>query len=224
MITSVSALSALAAALVIAGCRNDARSVSEGMTADLERDLQLASAVRPARSQAVSAVELTNNGGPSGRNRGARALVRTPRVAPVESPSTTSSEVAAAGDPAEEMAPLASPTMTETVQAPAPAPVVEPVATAEGHGPYVGTSAGTYGGGSDDGDRDRGRGERGRGRGIPGVIIRGGSPGEDNCRPRGGRTAGGMGGIGPNIGTIGTVIGIMGGISGGNRRSPYPRF
>ncbi len=194
------------------------------MTADLERDLQMASTARPSRSQAVSAVELVANGGPSGRERGARALVRTPRHAPVESPSAHVNEVAAPETPAEELAPLIAPTMTESAPAAAPAPVVEPVATTDGHGPYVGTTSGTHSGGNDRGNDD---GERGRGRGV---IIRGGGAGDDHCErhPRGGRPGvmvGGMGGIGGriggNIGAIGTVIGVLG---GGGRRSPYPRF
>lgn len=223
-IPTLSALSAfgatLAATLVLAGCGSNGRSTAEGMTADLERDLQLASAVRPARTQAVSAVELEANGAPSGNSRGQRATVRRPRRAPVESPSVTTEEVAAPAVAAEEPAPILSPTMTESAPAPAPAPVIEPIATNEGHGPYIGTSAGTYG--TDDGDR--GRGDNGRGRG--GVIIRGGSAGDDHCEPRGPRGARrpnigmGGGGIGGNIGNVGTIIGII----GGARRSPYPRY
>jgi len=196
----------------------------DGMTADLERDLQLASTVRSPRTQAVSAVELTANGGPSGRNRGERSLVRTPRRAPTQSHSATEHEVAAPGQASDEPAPTISPTMTESASASVPAPENEPTAATGDLGVFVGTSSGTYGTG-DEGTRGRGRGDEGRGR-IPGVIIRGGGAGEDHCEPRGGRRGGmgggmgGMGGVGGNIGTIGTVIGIM----GGGRRSPFPRF
>jgi hypothetical protein len=222
-IPTLSALSAIVAALSVSACSGTS-TASEGMTADLERDLQLAATVRPARTRAVSAVELVANGGESGRNRGTRALVRTPRRAPTPSPAETTEEVAAPQSPADELAPLPAPTITETVNAPAPAPVVEPVATSEGSGPYVGSSPGTYSG-IEEAERERGRGESSRGRG-PGVIIRGGSAGDDNCQPRGRRGAGGIG-MGGNIGT---VIGIIGGISGGmgggiagGRRMPFPR-
>ncbi len=220
-IPTLSAMSLVVVAFAVAGCRSDSRTAPDGMTADLERDLQLASTVRAPRTQAVSAIELVANGGPSGRTRGERALVRTPRRAPVASPSPTEQEVAAPNLPADDRAALIAPTMTQSTVAPAPAPVTEPIAIAAEHGPYIGTSSGTYGVGD---EGTRGRGDDGWGRGIPGVIIRGGSAGDDHCEPRGGRrgTGAGMGGIGGNIGTIGTIIGIMGG--GGGRRSPYPRY
>lgn len=220
-IPTLSALSLLMLSLAVAGCQSGGRAAPEGMTADLERDLQLASTVRAPRTQAVSAVELVANGGPSGRARGERALVRTPRRAPVASPSATEQEVAAPNLLSDDHAPRIAPTMTESADAPAPAPVLEPMATAAEHGPYIGTSSGTYGVG-DEGTRERG--DDGRGRRSPGVIIRGGSAGDDHCEPRGRRRGNGtgMGGIGGNIGTIGTVIGIMGG--GGGRPSPFPRY
>jgi len=218
-IQTLSALSAFAATLVLAGCGGNGRSTADGMTADLERDLQLASTVRQSRTQAVSAVELEANGAPSGSSRGQRAMVRRPKRAPVESPSTTTAEVAAPSVAAEDPAPTLSPTMTESAPEPAPSPVIDPISAVEGRGPYIGSSSGTSG--TDDGDR--GRGDNGRGRG--GVIIRGGRAGDDHCEPRGGRRPGaGMGGIGGNIGNIGTVIGMIGGMAGGGRRTPYPRY
>lgn len=216
-IPTLSALAVLAVSIAFVGCRNDSRAATEGMTADLERDLQLASTVRAPRTQAVSAVELIANGGPSGNRRGERSLVRTPRRAPVQSRSETEQEVAAPNVAADDAAPRVSPTMTESAPAPAPAPVNEPTAATGDLGVFVGTSAGTYGT-ADEGTR--GRGDDGRGRGT-GVIIRGGAAGDDHCEPRGGRRGGiGGGGIGGNIGTIGTVIGIM----GGGRRTPFPRY
>lgn len=220
-IPTLSALSVVAFSFAFAGCRSDARTGPDGMTADLERDLQMASTVRAPRTQAVSAVELIANGGPSGIDRGERSLVRTPRLAPLASNATTEQEVASPNNAAEDPTPTFTPTMTESAPAPAPAPVDEPTAAAGDLGVFVGTSQGTYGT-SDQGTR--GRGDEGRGRGT-GVIIRGGAAGDDHCEPRGGRRGGmggGAGGIGGNIGTIGTVIGIMGG--GGGRRTPFPRY
>ena len=214
---TLSALSVLAVSVAFAGCRSDARTAPDGMTADLERDLQLASTARAPRTQAVSAVELIANGAPSGSNRGERSLVRTPRRAPTQSPSATEEEVAAPNVASDDAAPSISPTMTESAPAPAPAPANEPTAATGDLGVFVGTSSGTYGTGN---EGTRGRGDEGRGR-SPGVIIRGGAAGDDHCEPRGGRRGGlGGGGIGGNIGTIGTVIGIM----GGGRRTPFPRY
>ena len=216
-IPTLSALCILAVSVAFVACRSDARTASDGMTADLERDLQLASTVRAPRTQAVSAVELIANGAPSGNSRGERALVRTPRRAPTQSPSATEEEVAAPNAASDDAAPRISPTMTESAPAPAPATASEPTAATGDLGVFVGTSSGTYGAGD---EGTRGRGDEGRGR-SPGVIIRGGAAGDDHCEPRGGRRGGmGGGGIGGNIGTIGTVIGIM----GGGRRTPFPRY
>lgn len=216
-IPTLSALSVLAVSVAFAGCRSDARTAPDGMTADLERDLQLASTVRAPRTQAVSAVELLADGAPSGRSRGERSLVRTPRRAPTQSPSATEEEVAAADVASDDAAARISPTMTESAPAPAPAPANEPTASTGDLGVFVGTSSGTYGTGN---EGTRGRGDEGRGR-SPGVIIRGGAAGDDHCEPRGGRRGGmGNGGIGGNIGTIGTIIGIM----GGGHRTPFPRY
>ncbi len=217
-IPTLSALSVVAFSFAFAGCRSDARTAPNGMTADLERDLQMASTVRAPRTQSVSALELVANGGPSGNSRGERALVRTPRRAPTALPSVSEQEVAAPDVPAQDHAPLGAPTITESAPASGPSPVNEPTAASGDLGVFVGTSSGTYGTGD---ERTRGRGDEGRGR-TPGVIIRGGAAGEDHCEPRG-RRRGGMGGMGGGVGDIGTIIGIMSG-GGSGRRTPFPRY
>jgi hypothetical protein len=209
----LSAFSALTATLAIAACQSNARTAPDGMTADLERDLQLASTVRTSTPQAVSAIELGERGGPSGSSRGKRDAVRTPRRAPVQSASLHTAEVAVPNLPPVDHAPKLATTMTEATQAPAPAPVVEPVAVGAEHGgPYIGNTPEPYGGGgSNGGDWGRGRGD---GRTGTGAIIRGGGPGEDHCEPRGrGRPPLGGAGIGGIIGTL-----------GGGGRAPFPRY
>jgi|GEM_PF-1879579 len=212
----LSAFSVLTATLAVAACQSNARTAPDGMTADLERDLQLASKVRSSMPQAVSAIELGERGGPSGSSRGTRDAVRTPRRAPSPSPAAQLAQVAVPDLPPADHTPTIATTMTEATQAPAPAPVVEPVAVGAEHGgPYIGTSPEPYGGGgggggSNTGDWGRGRGD---GRTGTGAIIRGGGPGEDHCEPRGRRMP--MGGVG-----IGGIIGTL----GGGGRAPFPRY
>jgi hypothetical protein len=184
------------------------------MTADLERDLQLASAVHATSPQAVSAIELGQRGGPSGSSRGKRDAVSTPRRAPVLSVSRHVAEVAVPELPAVDHTPKVAMTMTEATPAPAPAPVVEPIAVGAEHGgPYIGTSPEPYGGGGNNGDWGRGRGDGRTGTGT-GAIIRGGAAGDDHCEPRG-RHRPPLGGVG-----IGGIIGTL----GGGGRAPFPRY
>ena len=212
-------LSALAATVAVVGCRNDSRAPADGMTADLERDLQLAAAVRPQRSGVVSAIEQVANGGPSGTARGVRAAVHVRKRSPLESRSGAKQDVAAAHVSADVSAPRFAVGVTQTA---APTDIPDPVATSPSQGPSVGGSDGSYAGGSDEGSIGRGRGDDGRGRGPGGigVIIRGGGAGDDHCEPQGprrgtrnGGQTGGMGGIG----------GVIGGIIGGAGRFPVGR-
>ena len=212
-------LSALAATVAVVGCRNDSRAPADGMTADLERDLQLAAAVRPQRSGVVSAIEQVANGGPSGTARGVRAAVHVRKRSPLESRSGAKQDVAAAHVAADVTAPRFAVGVTQTA---APTDIPDPVATSPSQGPSVGGSDGSYTGGSDEGSIGRGRGDDGRGRGPGGigVIIRGGGAGDDHCEPQGprrgtrnGGQTGGMGGIG----------GVIGGIIGGAGRFPVGR-
>ena len=232
----------VAATIVFAGCDNGAREADLAMTADLERDLELATAPRLQRTAVVSAIEGGPTGAPSGSARGQRAPVQVRKRAPRPAPVPTVEEVAAPETSADLEAPMPNVAVTETA-APTPAPVIEPPsapATEEGTG--VAEASGPSAGSSGEGDRGRsGNGRRGGGiGGVIGVIIRGGHAGEDKCeehdrrereRRRGGRT-GGIGGTG-GIGDIGgggiRIGGVRIPVNGGDTRTPigrptFPRY
>ena len=237
-------LSVLTAAIVAAGCTKSSIS-DEGMTADLERDLALATAARP-QNAVVSAIEGGPTGAPSGRSKGVRGPVSVRKRTPQPSPSPVIQEVAAAETAADVSASAPTPAVTEPV--PAPAPVAEAVETApapeptadhsRGSGPSAGN--GDEGGRGDTGGTGRGRRGDGWG-GVIGVIIRGGTGGVDHCERHDRRRRGGGGGIEEEVlGRIGgagrmggTIGGIAGGIirnGGGDQRAPvgrpttYPRY
>ena len=223
-VTTLSVCAATVAAFAVAGCRNNA-SVPDGMTADLERDLQLASAVRSERSGVISALEQGPTGGPSGTSRGVRAVVHVKKRSPVASSSGALHEVAATKVTSDAPAPRFAVGVTQTS---APTDIPDPVATAPTHGPSVDVSSGAGSGGIDEGSVGRGRGDDGRGRGPGGigVIIRGGGAGDDHCEPNGGirgrgRTGGQVGGVGGG-GIIGGIIGGIGRIPTG--RTNFPRY
>ena len=236
-IVAISALSVLAAGATAAGFML-MRAPQESMTADLERDLSLASSVQAKRTGFVSPIEQGGTGAPSGNEKGKRAPVVTQRRAPSAAPSRLIADVA----------------VTPTTETPAPAPAaptaVEPVEptvatpepsvnapTPDGSG-VLGPVAtgGPSAGGS--GNGDNGMDTRGSGRTgsevppatreppsgpstVIGVIMRGGSPGHDNCEPGGRRRGDNTNAVGM-IGAIGGVILNGGGaprgsLPGGNR-------
>jgi hypothetical protein len=200
------------------------------MTADLERDLDLAANARAPQTAVVSALEGGPRAAPSGTERGRRDAVPAPRPQPRPVAQAEMQETTVAAEPEESPAPAV--TVTATVE-PAPAPVFEPAV----HLPEPEPVSGPMSRGPSDGrGDDEGRGEMGRGEGrrggglgtLIGVIIRGGGAGVDNCeehdRRRAGRR-GGMGGMGGGI----MVAGPGGwggpiGANGGTPRTTFPRF
>ncbi len=225
------ATAAGAITLLALGCGSD--RTQGAMTADLERDLQLASsAVRPS-SAVVSAIEGGPTYSPSGDERGRRDNVVRRRRAPRPTPQATEVQDTPASTNAED---APAPAVVTAEATPAPAPVPEAGTEAPAARPTWGViydEGESNGRGPSDGRGERG--ERGTGRdgggwGGIGVIIRGGGAGVDNCeehdrragrRPRGGMGGmGGMGGIGGGV--IGGVIGgaIGGAIGGGMGRFP----
>lgn len=212
-------LSVLTAAIVAAGCSRSS-SPDEGMTADLERDLALATSARP-QNAVVSAIEGGPTEAPSGRSKGMRGPVAVRKRTPKPSPSPVIQEVAAAETAADIPAQASTPAVAEPSPAPAPvpeavviAPASEPVVeTARGSGP----SAGNGDEGARGSDGGSGGGRRGGGWGVIGVIIRGGAGGVDHCEKHDGRRRGG--GIDQEvlgrIGGGGRIGGAIGGIAGG---------
>ena len=215
-IVAISALSVLAAGSVAAVVALT-RAPDGTMTADLERDLSLATSVQATRTGVVSAIEQGRNGAPSGQLKGARMVVPTRTRAPGAAPAPTIAEVAIAPadqspEPAE-VAPsdVSVPATAAAIVAEAtvtmPAPDPNATIPAPG-GPSAGVStegdhsAGDVGRGT---DGNRG-GARGRLGGIVGVILRGGAAGDDNCEPPGRRRNGN-----PTAGVIGAIGGILAG-------------
>lgn len=218
--------SGMAVVFTLAGCGAD-RDPS-AMTADLERDLQLATVAELPRTAVVSALEGGPTGARSGDMIGRREAVPTARrsVRPMPSAAITETVSNESVDetPDETLGPAT--VATERVK-PTPASSAEPGVQAP---PDLSTEAVTASGptarGDDDAGRDRGRGggnvgdgngnggRRGGGwGGIIGVVIRGGGAGDDHCeehdrRRNGGRNGGRIGTrVGGNGGIIGTVIG-----------------
>ncbi|MES2523097.1 MAG: hypothetical protein V4617_10390 [Gemmatimonadota bacterium] len=231
------AVSTVAAAIAIAGCSSDRGRGDDGITADLERDLALATAPRVNRTAVVSAVEGGPTGAPSGSQRGQRAPVRVNRRAPAPRVSEVVQEVAAPETAADLPAPIMGAGISES--APAPAPVTEPE-----HAPAAADvdEGAIVSGPSAQGSGEGQRGRRGGLGGLIGAVLRGGGVDGDNCerhdtRRRGGGTVvigGGRipGGIAGAIGE-GIRIGAGGrtGIPniGGDTRAPvgrptYPRY
>jgi hypothetical protein len=224
--TTLRLTSATTLALVALGCGSD--RTAGVMTADLERDLAMASSAVHPQNQVVSAIEGGPQNAPSGEQRGRRDNVVRPQRAPRANPKSAqvqdapvTEQVAEAPAPVVEVAnatPAPAPAPTAGNDAPAPRPtwgVIYDEGQNTGRGPSDNTGTSATGRGRD--GRDGGWG------GPGGVIIRGGSAGEDHCEPRGGmgrrgRMPGGMGGMG-GMGGIGG--GIIGGIIGGmNPRGP----
>lgn len=191
------------------------------MTADLERDLNLAGNARAPQTAVVSALE----GGPrntlSGAQRGRRDAVPTLRPQPRPVPPAEVQETAVTSALEEATAPAVA--VTATVE-PTPTPVPEPVAPAPEPDPVSGpVSRGPSDG---RGEMSRGEGRRGGGLGtLIGVIIRGGGAGIDHCEEHDRRRAGRRGGMGGGI----IVAGPGGwggpiGASGGTPRTTFPPY
>ncbi|WP_411281056.1 hypothetical protein [Gemmatimonas sp.] len=213
-------VSGLAAVFAMGGCGGERDPAA--MTADLERDLQLATAAERPRTAVISALEGGPTGAPSGDQIGRRDAVPTRRRTARPTPSAPIAETMTAESVNE--APAPATVATERVE-PAPSPSPEPGVQAP---PDLSTEAVATSGPSARGDEDAGRdrgtssgnvgngdgGRRGGGwGGIIGVVIRGGGAGEDHCeehdrRRNGGRNGGRIGTrVGGNGGIIGTVIG-----------------
>ena len=187
------------------------------MTADLERDLALATNAQRPGTQVVSAIEGGPRGAPSGTQRGQRDQVTRPKRAPRPTPDADVQETAVL--PSLENAPAPAVVVTTTTQT-APAPIPEPSVSAPNSEPI-----GAPSGGRSPMDEGRGRGQGGVigiGTGIGGVIgviIRGGAAGEDHCEIHDRRRGRGRMPL-PLPGGMG---GVMGGIGGGIGGVAIPR-
>lgn len=233
-IVTVSTLAIVAAGAIAVSVR-ETRVPHEAMTADLERDLSLATSVPQKRTGVVSAIEQGRTGAPSGNERGVRAPVITPKRAPSAARSETVMEVAAAPtqtDPAQ-APPAVAPPIDSSASAPEPVARTQsmavdnypaPQAPVAVGGPSAGGSVDGERGSSSTGSGDDRRGNSGRGHdtpngpppltpgGVIGAILRGGAAGVDNCEPNRRRT-------GDAVGTIGAVGGMIlggGGMPGGS--------
>lgn len=213
---SAAVVSGMAAVFALGGCGGE-RDQS-AMTADLERDLQMATAAERPRTAVISAIEGGPTGAPSGDQVGRRDAVPRPRRTARPTAQAPMTETVSAESPDATPAPVA--VTTERVE-PSPSPSPEPGVQAP---PDLSTEAVAISGpsarGDDDAGRDRGNGtgnagNGGNGRrgggwgGIIGVVIRGGGAGEDHCEEHDRRRNGGRIGtrVGGNGGIIGTVIG-----------------
>ncbi|MEP6833799.1 MAG: hypothetical protein ABJB74_10400 [Gemmatimonas sp.] len=241
-IVAISALSVLAAGTVAVGI-HQRRAPAGEMTADLERDLSLANSVQSTRTGVVSAIEQGGNGSPSGHENERQAPVVTNKRAPSAAHSQMIAEVPAAPVNEAPAPAITPPVLTEpveqiaaTAEQASKAPVADPNG-ATGPTAVGGPAAGGIG------DGNPGMDTRGNGRtgnelptatpepplqrpdptpaiaGIVGAIIRGTTPGHDNCEKGPAR------GASPAVGMIGAMGGaIVGGgamprgsLPGGNR-------
>jgi hypothetical protein len=205
-------VSGMAAVLALGGCGGERESA--GMSVDLERDLQLATAAQRPRTAVVSAIEGGPTGAPSGEAVGRRDAVPTPRRTPRPASSAPVTETVSPESVSEAEAPAVV-TMEQVEPTPSPDPSPEASVPAP---PDLSTEAVVAAGPSARGDENAGRdggsgsgsGRRGGGwGGIIGAVIRGTSAGVDHCeehdrRRNGGRIGTRVGGTG---GMIGTVIG-----------------
>lgn len=211
------------------GCGGDREAGT--MTADLERDLDLAANARAPQTAVVSALEGGPRNAPSGAQRGRRDAVPTPRLQPRPVDEAEVQETAVTT--ALEEAPAPAVAVTATVE-PTPAPLPEPAAQAPEPEPVSGPmSRGPADGrGESEGRGEVGRGEGRRGGGfgtLIGVIIRGGGAGIDNCEEHDRRRAGRRGGMGGGTGGGIMVAGPGGwggpiGANGGTPRTTFPRY
>lgn len=226
---AIAAASALA--IVATGATITLRASPETMTADVERDLNLAARVPENRSGVVSSLE--QGTGPSGNERGVKLAVPTKKRAPSPAKSEKRAEVAAGqaqSDPASPatstVAPeIATASTTETSAAPSDQTQQPELAPAVGRKVSSGIAVASGAGGPSAADDDGlVNGERpifvtdvhGTGinrRGGVGAIMRGASPPRDHCEPVQTRR--------PSEGTQGTALGGLntGILSGADRAS-----
>ena len=215
-IKSAAVVSGMAAVLALGGCGGERDQFA--MTADLERDLQMATAAERPRTAVVSAIEGGPTGAPSGDQRGRRDAVPTARRTARPTPSAPLNETVSSESVSE--APASATVTTEAVD-PTPSPSPEPGVQAP---PDLSTEAVApaepSARGDDDAGRDRGTGGVGNGDGgrrgggwggIIGVVIRGGAAGVDHCEENDRRRNGGRngGGIGTRVGGAGGIIGAV---------------
>jgi hypothetical protein len=221
--TKWSALASLAVVVAFAGCKDNTPPRNEAMTADLERDLNLVSSAKPKSMQIVSALEQGPLGAPSGRNKGRRAPIRTPKGVPEADPTATEQEVVPTNLAGNSPAPVVGVSVTQTAPSSGPSVIVEPsIPSAEPEpGIVPGSQIPTEDGGiGSNHGRINGGAIRGIIGGAIGVIIRGGMVGDDHCKPRGADR--GIGAIG-GMGAVRPFGGEMPGRQVG-RGSPYPRY
>lgn len=211
------------------------RSSPEPMTADFERDLNLAAQMPESRSGVVSALE--QGTGPSGNSRGVRLAVPTKKRAPSPAKSPVRAEVAAGESQADPAAPAtltvapeaASASIAETSAASSDQTQPAELAPAAGRkissGIVVASGAGGPSAADDEVPVNRERpifitdvhgtgiNRRGGVGGQTGAIMRGASPPRDHCEPVGQRRPS-EGSEGTPLGTINTGI-----VNGANRPS-----
>lgn len=195
------------------------QSADSNMTADLERDLDMAINARRPSLAVVSSIEAGGRGAPSGSQSGQRAAVRNAHKH-MEPEAAPEAEAEAAGAGIESEVPVsevaaasvAVSAVGQEAQATAPAadtatyvPVMGGVSYPTNEGTILRGDDRRSGRGSSSGDDGEGVGR------VIGVIIRGGSAGEDHCEepPIGRRGRGGA------VTTGGVIGGIIGGVIGG---------
>jgi len=162
-IKTAAVVSGMAAVFALGGCGGE-RDPS-AMTADLERDLQLATAAEGPRTAVVSALEGGPIGAPSGDRIGRRDAVAIPRRTARPTPSAPTTETVASASVNE--APAAATVTTEQVE-PTPSPRPEP-GVIQGP-PDLSTEAVSTSGPSARGDDNDGR-DRGTNGGCNGSAI-----------------------------------------------------
>ncbi|MEP6765165.1 MAG: hypothetical protein ABJB66_12670 [Gemmatimonadaceae bacterium] len=216
-VVAASALLVVAVSVSLVAC-DRTEAPSQSTSADVERDLNLASSVQSQRTGIVSPVEQISNGAPSGDNAGKRIAVPTTKRSPSPAPSPTVAEVATAPADANKESAAQSTSATETALVSAAAGGGE-VPTVMVTDPIRSTTLSVAALGATDhmdlGNDGRRPSRPGLNtvRGIlarwsqrPGVVIRGGSTGRDHCDA-------------PAFGGGGILGGTFGG--SGSAHSPY---
>ncbi len=209
---TIAKLAVLPFALVAFGCAKDEPATSTELSADLRKDLELASSagldLASAQNAHAQMVVSSIEAGPR-----AAPVAASPKPRPSAKPKASPTpDVLDAPEVQPSLEPVAEPQAPVTVAASVEPPVAAPRPTAPPI--VVPTTGGVFDGGVY-GERDRG--------GLGGVIIRGGHAGVDHCErhPRGGR--GGIidavvgAGIGIAINDRTPGVGIRG-------RGTFPRY
>ena len=92
-VVAASAFVAVAVSVSMVACNRAADGPSASTSADVERDLNLASTVHSQRTAVVSPIEQMSNGAPSGNQAGKRVGVPTRKRAPSPAPSLALADV-----------------------------------------------------------------------------------------------------------------------------------